>query len=428
MFPNTIDVKYIKNIKETLENSHGVQNPQHQVIHEAGYQIPKNAEYIFSVDFNNKEKQLPINPSKTKTLLNYRSDVYGIHEKFHYLYPIIAMRESLFRYDKKYPNTLQDFLKQYLQDIQFIGQPHKAFNQHVFNLFPWNDVYYAWYNHSKVIHYYNILFLLFQVGGDINENSEANIVDLHNIPFVDETKKQVWQEVCKSFDKERFYDEFDVFNNPLDYNDHTYTDQKHIKYDKRNINDVSLMTVRGIETNITYLRHKVHKFLKKIGELTLDNYNVLSNWNYSLISGNKYVDMQKVFKNLQKFSLYQVQCIEASPPNYKFRFKKEFTLEVGISSFNLKQHYNCMHQHMPKDEEGIPLNTKNKEVKVAVKEVIDFDNNVKLYDDWVGPLLTKMNEKLGKENMPNYEQQQKQTIAYYDGGDLSLERSEYLLM
>ena len=154
-------------------------------------------------------------------------------------------------------------MKQYLQDIKFIGEPHKAFNQHVFNLFPWNNVYYEWYNHSKVIHYYNILFLLFQVGGDINEDYKASdFNDLHNIPFKNIRKRKAWQKVCESFDEKPFYDEF-MANIPLDYNQHTYANQKHIKYEKHNVNDVSLMTVEGIETNIIYLRHKVHKFLKR---------------------------------------------------------------------------------------------------------------------------------------------------------------------
>lgn len=424
VFPDTIDVKNIEYINNTLKNSHGVQNPRQKVVRDSEFKTQNSMKYIFkNVPFNNMDEKPP-KLRKVKRLLQYENEyVDEIYKNFFYLYPIIAMRESLFRYDKKYPNTLHDYFKQYLQDIKFIGEPYKAFNQHVFNLFPWNDVYYAWYNHSKVIHYYNILFLLFQVGGDIDEGIKASdLNDLHNIPFVDEEKKKAWRDVCKSFDEKPFYDEFYAFNIPLYYNQYTYANQKHIIYEKHNINDVSLITVGDIETNIRYLRHKVHKFLKKIGKLTLDNYNVLSNWNYSLIPDNNYVLVNKVFKNLQKFSLYQVQCIEAHL-DYKFRFNKRFTLILIAYNLHLEQVYYCMHQYMPKDNEGIPLNTKNRAVKEAVKEVIDFDKNVKLYDDWVGPLLTKVNEVLGKEKVPKYGQKQAQTMKPVI--DLSL---QYLLM
>ena len=127
----------------------------------------------------------------------------------------------------------------------------------------WNNVYYEWYNHSKVIHYYNILFLLFQVGGDINEDYKASDFNDHTIYLLKTLERERHgKSVCESFDEKPFYDEF-MANIPLDYNQHTYANQKHIKYEKHNVNDVSLMTVEGIETNIIYLRHKVHKFLKR---------------------------------------------------------------------------------------------------------------------------------------------------------------------
>ena len=241
VFPKIINARKIKTVTETLQNSHGVQNPEHKVIREdeENFKAPLNTEYIFDVPFNNMKKQLPVPPRRTKTVIEYdrdrgyyKNDSKDIFEFFFYLYPIIAMRESIFRYDKKYSNLLREFMKEYLQDLKFIGEPENAFNQHVFKLFPWNNVYYEWYNHSKVIHYYNILFLLFHVGGDINEDYKAKIEDLHNIPFHDREKREAWKEVCRSFNDSPFYDNVE-FNNPLDYNEHKYVNQRHIWYDKK---------------------------------------------------------------------------------------------------------------------------------------------------------------------------------------------------
>lgn len=413
IFPDNIDFKDVEN---TVANSHGVQNPQHTFMHKASYDstggFQENIEYEFlDVPFNNIDKYLAVPPRRTKLIvqheLNDNKSVLGyeIFKKYYYLYPIIAMRESLFRYDKKYPDDLQGFMKQYLQKVKFMREPQNALNQHVFKLFPWNDVYYAWYNHSKVVHYYNILFLLFQIGGKIDANAKGDSLnDLQKIKFIDPTKNKAWESVCTDVGTASFYEDFNEFNLPVDYNEYKYKGQKHIMYDKENMNDISLKTLNNIEINIEYLRQKVLKFLKKTNELTTKRYNALFNWNYSLVEGLDNTAVIEVFKNIEAFSLYQVRCVE-SVLQYKFQFNKSFTLQISSGTMKLIQDYNCMHQHMTEDREGLPLNSDNESFKVAIKEILKFDRNVYLYNTWIGPLLYALNEKLGVEKMSKYEEE-----------------------
>ena len=161
--------------------------------------------------------------------------------------------------------------------------------------------------------------------------------------------------------------------------------------------------------------------------MTLDNYNALFNWNYSFILRNTNVNIEKVFENLQKFSLYQVKCIE-SHLEYKFRFRKRFTLNVKFTGdYSLTQDYYCMHQHMPKDNsDGIPSNTKDLSVKEAVKDVINFKKNVDLYDTWVGPLILNLSKALGKEKMPEYKQEEENDLSSMEVIDVSF--SQYVLI
>ncbi len=399
IFPNSVNYE---NVKETLVTTHGVQDPENILLHRNQFNEINLTEQFIDFDkvpFNNLNFSPPLLRKKSVMLYNYNTGD-DIVKRFSYLYPIIVMRESLFNYNKKYSNNLYEFLREYLQNVKFVGESHNALNKHLFGLFPWNDAYYKWHNHSKVIHYYNLLFMLFQIGGEVNSNIQGK-TKRFNIEFTDETKKKAWRSVSKKIDQyaipftnNTFNDDHSLFN--LD--NRTYKHQEHNEYNKELWHDISLKT-NNIETNIQSLRQKMLLFLKKLKLLTPDRYNVLYNWNYPLKPTPN--DITKVFRSIQQFSMYQVGCIE-NQYNYKFQFNKTFALDLGNTTLTLDQEYNCMHQYMKPNIAGITTNSNDEKFINAIKQVLKFDKSIQLYDSWMEPLLKEIKEKLGVEKIPEY--------------------------
>ena len=316
-------------------------------------QIKDDAEERFFHTINTsffKDKKGVVEEGKTQSLLYFQNMHKKLRKKFVYLMPIINMRQlelediniesyggfsaehDLFNADKK------KWYKSYVFPA-FIGQNLKPYNQYTVRLWDWHNILCEYNISTQLIHYYNILYLLFYLA--IEAGVVGEIGHLEDIPFNNNEIRRRWRASVnhvnnttenrkysrKLFGGGRWSDTHEVYNN-----------NKHIKYDKTQFNDISLKTRCNTETNIHNLQKKVEVFLNmfEIDEKQRMLYNdILYNWNINLSDKLNLNDddMETIFNDILSYTISQKRFLEQT--TQESFLQREFNYTKSIDQLEI---------------------------------------------------------------------------------------------
>ena len=296
-----------------------------------------------------KLKDTTVRKRKTNTIfdtLKIDSDTNiekNITQKFSYLYPIIAIRNSILDPHQFKGLETYDEIHEYLKSITFINDIFAPNNPFLYKMKPrkWYTTLYTHYIQSKVIHYYNLLFILMEVGGGLMQNWTNYRTDLNfakriqMIPFDNQNQRQLWEQIDVTDINEQM-----LQNNIAQDHDSTKIEHEYILYKKETFKNVSLRCL-NIETNINHLKEKLKLFLRKQNwwnsdkDKTTKYYNALHNWNYSVFDLSfTDTDYKQVLQRVLNFTTWQQQILKKEfqiPMN----FNRKMKIDISRDTYNI---------------------------------------------------------------------------------------------
>ena len=301
-----------------------------------------------------------------------------ITQKFSYLYPIIAIRNSIHDPHQFEGLNTYDFINKYLKSVTFINDIFAPNNPFLYKMKPrtWYTTLCTHNVQSKVIHYYNLLFILMEVGGGLkinlsNDNNELNFAKrIQMIPFDNQEQRQRWEQI--EIDVTDMNEQL-LQNNIAQDHDSTKKEHEYILYNKETFKNVSLRCL-NIETNINHLKEKLKLFLRKQNWWNIDKskttkyYNALHNWNYSVFKLD-FTDREykQVLQRVLDFTTWQRQILEKEfqiPMN----FDRKITIDIFRNNLGFSK-YNINNNGFLNSNENIIDNGKLK--KTVLKEEVD---------------------------------------------------------
>ncbi len=337
-------------LRKDLQNKKNLQFCSNGIIVETTSKIDENLKSKPPRHWQVKLKNTTVRKRKTNTIFdtlkidsNTNEKEKRITQKFSYLYPIIAIRNSILDPHQFKGLETYDEIHEYLKSITFINDIFAPNNPFLYKMKPrpWYTTLYTHYIQSKVIHYYNLLFILMEVGGGLMQNRTNYRTDLNfakriqMIPFDNQNQRQRWEQIDVTDMNEQL-----LQNNIAQDHDSTKIDHEYILYKKETFKNVSLRCL-NIETNINHLKEKLKLFFREQNwwnsdkDKTTKYYNALHNWNYSVFDlGFDDQGYKTVLQRVLDFTTWQQQILEQEF-NIPMNFNREMKIHISTNRYNI---------------------------------------------------------------------------------------------